>query len=49
MANIAIVEACKELPDGRQAEGKRRVMNKHCLALFTLVVILPILRDLTAL
>jgi len=37
MTEIAIVEAFKELPDARQAEGKRHE-QALCLALFTLAV-----------
>jgi len=37
METIAIVEAFKELPDGRRAEGKRHE-QALCLALFTLAV-----------
>jgi len=37
MTTIAIVEAFKELPDGRRAEGKRHEQTL-CLALFTLAV-----------
>lgn len=37
MKTIAIVEAFKELPDGRRAEGKRHE-QALCLALFTLAV-----------
>jgi len=37
MTRIAIVEAFKELPDGRRAEGKRHEQTL-CLAIFTLAV-----------